>query len=258
MPADSSLRPPRHDLSLISSGHSELSSTRGARRIQDWESQLARAENILRALPTSPTAMNDSLRRLWQLAESDLAEARQAIERLPNIGQVSNGSATPAPKSDSPADTLLHDSARDRLQSVLAEAAVIRTRLAPSLATVAATAPVESWTSDEWRQVPNSWTAIAELDPSARLSVIVVDRRWLTWMIALLVAVPVILLFRMWLRWQTGEWLATRPSLAWACLGLVWWTCLAPSLIGFGLLIVAAITAIRHRWTKSPQVPSAN
>jgi hypothetical protein len=254
MPADSSLRPPRHDLSLISSGHSELSSTRGARRIQNWESQLARAESILRALPTSPTAMNDALRRLWQLAETDLAEARQAVERPREVGQV----ATSTSKPETSIGGVSHDSAQDRLQAISAEAAVIRTRLAPSLATAAATAASESWTSDEWRQVPNSWAAIAELNPSARLSVIVVDRRWLLWLVALLAAVVVIPCFRAWLRWQTGEWLAARPSLAWACLGLVWWTCLAPSLIGFALLIVAAITAIRHRWTNSAQVPSAS
>jgi hypothetical protein len=35
--------------------------------------------------------------------------------------------------------------------------------------------------------------------------------------------------------------------MAWAMLGTVWWTCLAPSLIGFGLLILAAIVAARQR-----------
>ena len=258
MPADSSLRPPRHDLSLISSGHSELSSTRGARRVQDWDSQLARAESILRSLPTSPTAMNASLRRLWQLAESDLAEAQQTVERSSNVGQVSTLPATSPSKVDSQTGSVAHDSARERLQSVQAEAAVIRARLAPSLATSVATAPIESWTSDDWRQIPNSWAAIAEPDPAARLSVIVLNRRWLTWLAALLAALIVIPCFRAWLRWQTGEWLAARPSLAWACLGLIWWICLSPSLIGVGLLLVAAFTAIRQRGLNSSQVRSAN
>ncbi len=257
MPADASLRSPRHDLTLISSGHNELSSTRGARRVQDWDGRLARASNILQVLPASPAAMNDSLRRLWQLAENDLAEARQLIEGLPNLGQVSNLPAPAKSEQDGQVKNLPHDSARERLRTVLAEAAAVRSRLAPSLPASLPAAVTEPWTSDAWRHVPNSWTAIGELDQSARLSIIVLDRRWLTWMIALLAVVPVILLFRVWLRWQTGEWLALHPYLAWACLGIIWWTCLAPSLIGFGLLVLAAIVAIRHRWLTPARVSAA-
>lgn len=258
MPAESSLRPLHHDLTLISSGHSELSSTHGARRVQDWDGRLSRAAHIFQALPTSPTAMNSSLRRLWQLAENDLAEARQMIEALPDLGQVSNSPASAKTSKEEPVENVPLDTARERLRSVTAEAAAVQSRLAPALpASIPATA-TESWTSDAWRQTPNSWTAIAELDQAARLSVIVVDRRWLTWTVALLAAFPVMLLFRTWLRWQTGEWLAAHPYLAWACLGLIWWACLAPSLIGFGLLVLAVIVAIRHRWTMPPQVQAAS
>lgn len=254
MPADGALRPLHHDLTLISSGHSELSSTHGARRVQDWDGRLSRAAHIFQALPTSPAAMNGPLRRLWQLAESDLAEARQLIEALPDLGQVSNSPAPAKSPKEEPVENAPLDSARERLRSVLAEAAAVRSRLSPALPALIPAATTEPWTSDAWRQTPNSWNAIAELDQSARLSIIVVDRRWLTWMIALLAAVPVMLLFRTWLRWQTGEWLAAHPYLAWACLGVIWWTCLAPSLIGFGLLVLAAIVAIRHRWLTPPRV----
>ena len=255
MPADSSLRPPHHDLVLISSGHSELSSTRGARRVQDWDARLARAANILQALPHSPAALNAPLRRLWQIAENDLSEARPLIEQLRNVGQASNLPANATSTADGQIENLPHDSARERLRDILAEAAVVQSRLAPNVPASLPVTPTEPWTSDAWRQVPNSWNAIAELDPSAKLSIIVVDRRWLTWMIALLAAVIVIPCIRMWLRWQTGEWLAAHPYLAWACLGLIWWTCLAPSLIGFGLLVLAVIVAIRHRWL-SPSIVS--
>lgn len=257
MPSDTSLRPLHHDLTLISSGHSELSSTHGARRVQDWDGRLSRAAHILQALPTSPATMNGSLRRLWRLAESDLAEARHLIEALPDLGQVVNSPA-PAKSSEEPAENVPLDSARERLRSVLAEAAAVQSRLAPALPASIPSAATEPWTSDAWRQTPNSWNAIAELDQSARLSIIVVDRRWLTWMIALLAAVPVMLLFRTWLRWQTGEWLAAHPYLAWGCLGLIWWTCLAPSLIGFGLLMLAVIVAIRHRWVTPPSASAAS
>ena len=243
MPAEASLRPPRHDLTLISSGHSDLSSTRGARRVQDWDARLARADQIFRALPSSPAALNSSLRRLWELAETDLAEARQAIEKQQLVGQVGN------PPSES---------SQSRLQTVLADAAAVRSRLAPLLPASAPLPAPELWTSDAWRNVPNSWSALADLDQSARLAVIVLDRRWLTWMIALLAAVVVIPLFRSWLRWQTREWLARHPYLAWACLGLIWWTCLAPSLIGLGLLVVATLTAIRQRWFVPDYVLAAN
>ncbi len=258
LPADPSLRSPRHDLTLISSGHSELSSTHGARRVQDWDGHLARAASILQVLPMSPAAMNDSLRRLWRLAENDLAEARQLIEALPNLGQISTLPAPARSDQSRTTENVPHDTARERLRTVLAQAAEVRSRFASTLPARLPTAEAEPWTSDAWRQAPNSWTAIAELDQTARLSIIVMDRRWLTWIIALLSIVPVILLFRAWLRWQTGEWLALHPSLAWACLGFIWWTCLAPSLIGFGLLVFAAIIAIRHRWLTPPQVQAAS
>jgi hypothetical protein len=240
MPTDSALHPPRHDLTLISSGHSDLSSTRGARRVQDWDARLARAEQIFQAIPSQPSALNESLRRLWELAETDLAEAKQAIEKLQPVTQVGNP----------PSET-----AQSRLQAVTAEAAAIRSRLAPSLPATAPRPAADLWTSDAWRDVPNAWNALAEFDQSARLAVIVLDRRWLTWMIALLAAAVVIPVFRAWLRWQTAEWLARHPYLAWAVLGLTWWTCLAPSIIGLGLLVVASLTAIRHRWV-TPALPT--
>ena len=243
MPAEASLRPSRHDLTLISSGHSDLSSTRGARRIQDWDARMARADQIFLALPSYPAALNGSLRRLWELAESDLAEARQAIEKQPSVGQVGSSPT---------------ESSQSRLQTVLADAAAVRSRLAPLLPASAPVPAPELWTSDAWRNVPNSWSALADLDQSARLAVIVLDHRWLTWMIALLAAVVVIPLFRSWLRWQTGEWLDRHPYLAWASLGLIWWTCLAPSLIGLGLLVVATLTAIRQRWLIPPQIVAVN
>jgi hypothetical protein len=233
MPSETSLHPPRHDLTLISSGHSDLSSTRGARRVQEWDARLTRANQILHALPSTSTALNGSLRRLWELAEADLAEARQSIDKLPPVAQLSN------PPSESP---------QARLQSVADEAAAVRSRLAPTFPLSAPLAAPELWTSDAWRNVPNAWSATADLDQSARLAVIVLDRRWMTWMIALLAAVVVVPLVRSWLRWQTGEWLARHPYLAWASLGLIWWICLAPSLIGLGLLIGASVSAIRNRW----------
>ena len=97
---------------------------------------------------------------------------------------------------------------------------------------------------------------MADADQSARLSVIVVDRRWLTWTLAILAIIAVIPLLRTWLRWQTGEWLARHPNLAWALLAVIWWTCLAPSVIGFGLLLVAGVTALRQRQNEaaSPHV----
>lgn len=230
MPLDKTLRTPVHGLTLISAGHSEPSSTRGARRVQDWEGRLTRASHILRALQTSPGPLDDSLRHLWEQAQADVAQARQAIEQMPlDVG---------------PAAT-----ARERLQAVSADLEVTQGRILPATTASVPGLAVERprWASDTWLQVPNSWSATADVDPSARLSVIVLDRRWLKWIVAVLAFVAVIPILKIWLRWQTGEWLAAHPYLAWALLGVIWWGCLVPSVIGFGLLLVAVMTAFRQR-----------
>ncbi len=239
--ADPKLAPPRHDLTLISAGHSDLSSTRGARRVQDWDGRLSRAANILRGLQVHPAAAQGALRRLWDVVQNDVMEARLMIDQLPT-------------------EVGLGNSARERLQAVNADFEAFKSRQQPTpsessplspraaSSTAAKTTTPMMWTSDAWRQVPNSWIAIADADHTASLSVIVVDRRWLTWIIAVLAITATIPLLRVWLRWQTGEWLATHPYLAWASLGIIWWTFLAPSVIGFGLLLLAALIAARQRW----------
>ena len=122
----------------------------------------------------------------------------------------------------------------------------MRSRLGPALPASMPNAASEPWTSDAWRNIPSSWNAIADLDQTA-----VVDHRGRSPLAHLDhrdarrrdrdPMLPVV-------AWQTGEWLAAHPYLAWACLGVIWWSCLAPSLIGFGLLLLAAIVAIRQRW----------
>ncbi len=236
VPTDAALKPARHDLTLISSGHSDLSSTRGARRVEDWDGRLSRAMSLLRVLHAHPAVGDGSFKRIWQRAQEDFDDAQHLIEKLPT--EVGSGAM-----------------ARLRLQAVKAEMADLeslrsRVHLAPSPTSDAFA--TSRWVSDTWSQVPSSWSAIADPDQNAQLSIVVVNRRWLTWFIAALSIVAVIPLFRAWLRWETGEWLAARPLLAWASLGIIWWSCLAPSVIGFGMVVLATVTAVRHRWHQTP------
>lgn len=243
MPTDPSLATPKHDMSLISVGNSELSSTHGARRVQDWDGRLTRASHILRGLQANPNSAHVALRRLWNLVQTDIAESRRIIDQLPP-------------------DVGFGNSAREFLHSVTADYEAVKTRdqqpqtnldkPTPNMNAsieigTASKGHSTSWTSDAWLQIPNSWNAVADADQSAMLSVIVVDRRWLTWTIALVAIICVIPLLRTWLRWQTGDWLARHPNLAWSLLAIIWWTCLTPSIIGFVLLVVGIVTALRQR-----------
>ena len=241
MPIDAKLVSPIHDMSLISVGNSEVSSTRGARRVQDWDGRLSRASHILRSLQLDPKATRGPMRRLWNLVQTDLNESRRVIDQLPP-------------------DVGFGNSAREQLQSTTADYESLKARnqqLGLENATnngvkgnstgAGSGNDAVTWASDAWLQVPSSWIAVADADQSAKLSVIVVDRRWLTWTLAVLAIIGVIPLLRTWLRWQTGEWLARHPNLAWSLLAIIWWTCLAPSIVGFGLLVLAALTALRQR-----------
>ena len=236
MPTDSSLRPERHDLTLLSAGFSDLSSTHGARRVPDWDVRLSRANQIARALRTDPARVSAPFARLLRQLDEDVVAAQRLIDQLPT--EVGGGST-----------------ARDQLQATLSEVESLKSsettvtpRTAAKSQSALANAPLKSWTSHSWLDVPAGWSAIAETDSNAKLSIILVDRRWVRWIIAALALIAVIPLFRMWLRWQSGEWLANHPFLAWASLAVIWWACLNPSVIGFTLLLVAAISATRERW----------
>ncbi len=237
MPTDSSLQPERHDLTLLSAGFSDLSSTHGARRVPDWDVRLSRANQIARALRTDSARSSVSCARLLRQLDEDVIGAQRLIDQLPD--EVGGGSI-----------------ARDQLQATLAEVEALKnsettvtSRAAvKSQSASPANQPFKSWTSHSWLNVPAGWSAIAETDSNARLSIILVDRRWVRWIIAVVALIAVIPLFRMWLRWQTSEWLANHSFLAWASLALIWWACLNPSVVGFTLLLVAAIFAIREQW----------
>ena len=197
----------------------------------------------LRGLQVDPAVIDGPLKRLWRRVQEDFDDAQRLIQELP--AEVGSGAI-----------------ARQRLQAVKAEIAELealrsRVHLAPS--PTSDPSANSRWVSDTWSQVPSSWSAIADPDQNARLSVIVVDHRWLTWFIAVLSIVAVIPLFRAWLRWETGEWLAAHPHLAFASLGIIWWSFLAPSVIGFGMVVLATVTAVRQRWHQTPvAVPLRN
>ena len=237
MPTDSMLVSPKHDLSLIAVGNSELSSTHGARRVQDWDARLSRVSHIVRGLQADPNSNRGTMRRLWELVQTDLNESRRMIDQLPPDVGFGNSARELLHSMTADFEAL---KARDQQQHGLEKENGIEKGASKRTSS-------SSWTSDAWLQIPNSWNAVAEADQAAKLSVIVIDRRWVTWTLAVLAIIAVIPLLRTWLRWQTGEWLARHPNLAWSFLAIIWWTCLAPSIVGFVLLVLAALTALRQR-----------
>jgi hypothetical protein len=240
------LTPQRHDVTLLSTGDSQLSSIRGARRIADWEGRSIRAEVLLQALKALPESAQPAAKHLLLMASLDLAEARRFLEQATGEELADQPATTIRSEQTDTTSTESPNSWRQRIASAAAEATAMHARMS-SQVSAAGELDAEPWSSDLWRGIPDSWSAVADHDLPPNLSIIVVNRRWLIWVAAAFALAAIIPLARAWLRWQTGEWLATHPDMAWAMLGTVWWTCLAPSLIGFGLLILAAIVAARQR-----------
>lgn len=63
------------------------------------------------------------------------------------------------------------------------------------------------------------------------------DRHWLELTFAGLIAVIMGLIGLKLVNWGLWSWLRTRDSLAWVCLGGLWWLCLAPSWLGLFLVL---------------------
>jgi|GEM_PF-2865589 len=63
-----------------------------------------------------------------------------------------------------------------------------------------------------------------------------IDRRWLSGIAGLLTTAGLWPALVFWLRPARSEWWHARPDLSTAALGLVWWLCLVPSLLGFSIL----------------------
>ncbi len=71
-----------------------------------------------------------------------------------------------------------------------------------------------------------------------------IDRHWLRWVtgaLLTLTAWPILVLV---LRPGWGEWLQSHPLVAAAIVGLIWWLCFAPSIVGFAILMLVAWQAL--------------
>jgi hypothetical protein len=76
---------------------------------------------------------------------------------------------------------------------------------------------------------------------------LLLDRRWINGIGALLLCLIAIPLFRRLIRLDWGEWLNTRTTLAWLLLGMVWWLCLSPGPIGPLIMTIAILRAAMQR-----------
>ena len=79
-----------------------------------------------------------------------------------------------------------------------------------------------------------------------------IDRDWLRWLGAVIVVIVVWPLLGLVIRPALGNWLQLHPEISLALLGLVWWLCLLPSIVGFAIMVLAV-----YRWlTAGRAVPA--
>ncbi|MBX3451879.1 MAG: hypothetical protein KF777_20135 [Planctomycetaceae bacterium] len=94
---------------------------------------------------------------------------------------------------------------------------------------------------------PNIWHGVSDVPPGQPLSVryLLLDGDRLRFLPAALLAVVVFVLGQRLRLIDFGEWIGATPWRPWLLLGLLWWTCLAPSL--FGLALVAYALSMKWR-----------
>jgi hypothetical protein len=80
-----------------------------------------------------------------------------------------------------------------------------------------------------------------------------IDRRWLSAALALLLCLLAIPLLRNTIRLDWGEWLSARATISWLLLGLVWWLSLTPGFLGPLMIAITAIRAALHRHPAAEQ-----
>jgi hypothetical protein len=71
-----------------------------------------------------------------------------------------------------------------------------------------------------------------------------IDRHWARWLLRCLLVLILLPLLRLVVRREWSEWLKAHPHAATALLGLVWWLCLSPSIVGFALVVWSAVRAV--------------
>lgn len=80
-----------------------------------------------------------------------------------------------------------------------------------------------------------------------------IEQRWLHWVIGACLA---LLSWPAWsfiIRPERGVWLQAHPRAATLLLGGVWWLCLAPSILGFAIVVSVAVHCLTDfRWTSTP------
>lgn len=80
-----------------------------------------------------------------------------------------------------------------------------------------------------------------------------IDRSWLSGLFGLAVTVVLWPLLLLLLKPGLIEWWHNRPDLSAAVLGLIWWICLVPSILGFAIL---SLGLYRSAWPRSPAQPT--
>ncbi len=95
---------------------------------------------------------------------------------------------------------------------------------------------------------------LATAEPDSTHNVWTLQRRPVSLLLGVFGFAAVLLIFRRLLKLEIGEWLYGHQPISWALLGIIWWLCLSPSVVGVALIAISVIWAIRQRM--NPQAAS--
>ncbi|MDB5387005.1 MAG: hypothetical protein JWM11_2651, partial [Planctomycetaceae bacterium] len=87
--------------------------------------------------------------------------------------------------------------------------------------------------------------------PQSTLTISMIHESIWSWGLGLLIGLGVLCLVWPLLRWKFPEWLAHHPAMAWTLLGIIWWLCLRPSVVGLLCLGIALVLLLmKLPWPK--------
>jgi hypothetical protein len=98
--------------------------------------------------------------------------------------------------------------------------------------------------SDSWLSMSNEPPIVTVVRADQPVEMWVVDQRLNQLLLGILAAILAAPFLAVFLRLETSDLLARYPMMSWCLIGLVWWTCLVGSLLGFALFVTTLLSLI--------------